>query len=279
MPTTDAPMETGIFYNRNDAEEAVRLLHELGYRDDEISVMMSDDTRAREFAAETGSKVPEGAGAGVMIGGALGGIVAAATTTIAGAIVTGGIVLPLIAGPLTTILAGMGAGGLVGGIIGALVGAGIPEERARAIDAGLEQGGIMVGVSPRDRRRVSEIPSTPVDRLVSGHHSRRLSRYDAANGANIALRSAYFAALSANVNVPWSRISCAARKKAPSAARDRALPTLTRLTPISDNSSKVSAEPARPMMTLTGRSTERTTSMISCLLVKPGAYNTSAPAS
>jgi hypothetical protein len=72
MATTNAPMETGIFYNRYDADEAVRLLHELGYRDDEISVMMSDRTRVNEFAPEGGTKVPEGAGAGVMIGGTLG---------------------------------------------------------------------------------------------------------------------------------------------------------------------------------------------------------------
>lgn len=65
MPTTDAPMEAGI--------------------------MISDHTRAREFASDTGGKIPEGAGAGVMIGGALGGIVAAATTTVAGVIITGGI--------------------------------------------------------------------------------------------------------------------------------------------------------------------------------------------
>jgi hypothetical protein len=118
MPTTDAPMETGI--------------------------MISDRTRAREFAADMGSKIPEGAGAGVMIGGAFGGVVAATTTTVAGVIITGGIALPFFAGPLTTILAGIGAGGLVGGIIGAFVGAGIPENRAREI---------MVGITPRDENR------------------------------------------------------------------------------------------------------------------------------
>ncbi|MBV8148716.1 MAG: hypothetical protein JO092_06475, partial [Candidatus Eremiobacteraeota bacterium] len=122
-------METGIFYNRHDADEAVGLLHELGYRNDEISVMMSDRTGATEFAKETGARVPEGAGVGVMIGGSLGGLVAAAlaTTSVAAAAVTGGAAVPLVIGPLATILAGMGAGGVVGGIIGALVGAGVPE--------------------------------------------------------------------------------------------------------------------------------------------------------
>lgn len=152
-------IETGIFYNRHDAEEAVRLLHELGYRDDEISVIMSDRTRAKEFAQSTGTKVGEGTATGGLIGGTLGGIAAAMTTTIAGTIITGGAALPLVAGPIAAILAGIGAGGIVGGIIGALIGAGIPEHRARELEAGVKEGGIVIGVTPRDedRARVENI--------------------------------------------------------------------------------------------------------------------------
>jgi hypothetical protein len=152
-------MESGIFYNRRDAEEVVHLLHELGYRDDEISVVMSDKTRAREFAAETGSKVGEGTAAGGLIGGTLGGIAAAMTTSIAGTVVTGGAALPLVAGPIAAILAGIGAGGIVGGIVGALVGMGIPEERARAYEEGVKEGGIVIAVRARegDRERVGQI--------------------------------------------------------------------------------------------------------------------------
>lgn len=152
-------IETGIFHDRHDAEEAVNLLHELGYRDDEISVIMSDRTRAKEFAESTGSKVGEGTAAGGLIGGTLGGIAAAMTTAIAGTVVTGGIALPLFAGPIAAILAGIGAGGIVGGVIGALVGAGIPENRARELEAGVNEGGIVIGVTPReeDRERVGTI--------------------------------------------------------------------------------------------------------------------------
>lgn len=158
-------IETGIFYSRHDAEEAVRLLHELGYRDDEISVIMSDRTRAKEFAASTGSKVGEGTAAGGLIGGTLGGIAAAMTTTIAGTVITGGAALPLLAGPIAAVLAGIGAGGIVGGIVGALIGLGIPERRARELESGVKEGGIVIGVTPRDedRGRVGEI-LTPADR-------------------------------------------------------------------------------------------------------------------
>ena len=55
----------------------------------------------------------------------------------------------MIAGPIVAALAGAGAGGVTGGIIGALIGSGIPEDRARLYDAGVKQGGIVMGVTPR----------------------------------------------------------------------------------------------------------------------------------
>jgi hypothetical protein len=154
-------MVTGLFYDRQQAERAVEDLHELGYRQDDISVMMSDETRTRDFAESTGTKAAEGATTGGIIGGAIGAILAGVTTT--GAILavagTGGLATPIVVGPLAAVLAGLGAGGLAGGIIGALVGAGIPEDRARDIETGLKRGGIMVAVHPHvgDETRVAQI--------------------------------------------------------------------------------------------------------------------------
>jgi hypothetical protein len=48
------------------------------------------------------------------------------------------------------VLAGAGAGGLTGVIIGALIGWGIPEERAKLYESDLKDGGIVLGVSPRN---------------------------------------------------------------------------------------------------------------------------------
>ena len=56
----------------------------------------------------------------------------------------------LVAGPLAAALAGAGAGGLTGGLIGGLIGAGIPEERAKVYDEGVRNGGIVMGVTPRN---------------------------------------------------------------------------------------------------------------------------------
>jgi hypothetical protein len=55
----------------------------------------------------------------------------------------------VVAGPIIAALAGAGAGATTGGIIGALVGAGIPEHRAKVYDAGLREGGILLGVETK----------------------------------------------------------------------------------------------------------------------------------
>jgi hypothetical protein len=55
-----------------------------------------------------------------------------------------------VAGPIAAALAGAGAGGLTGGLVGALVGSGIPEEHAREYDRGIREGGIVMGVTPRN---------------------------------------------------------------------------------------------------------------------------------
>jgi hypothetical protein len=76
-------------------------------------------------------------------GGTLAAIAAAATLAVPGL----GL---LVAGPIAAALAGAGAGAVVGGGIGALVGAGIPEERVKDYESGLKEGGILMGVKPRN---------------------------------------------------------------------------------------------------------------------------------
>ncbi|HEX8195553.1 MAG TPA: hypothetical protein VF571_05020 [Pyrinomonadaceae bacterium] len=143
----------GLFNDRDSAERAYRSLSDRGYTTDDVSVLMSDETRNRHFGegtpdTELGSKALEGAGAGSAIGGTigavLGGIAAIGTN----------VVLPglglIVAGPLAAALAGAGAGGLTGGLIGALVGSGIPEEHAKDYEEGIKSGGIYMGVNARN---------------------------------------------------------------------------------------------------------------------------------
>jgi hypothetical protein len=158
---TNEYFETGIFHRRNDAEEAVARLYALGYTKSDLSVMMRDDVRAREFAADTDSNAAEGTGAGAVIGGGL-GVIVASVATMAGAtavISTGGLATPFIVGPLAAVLAGLSGGVVAGGIVGGLIGAGIPREQAEHYQEQLNSGGILLGVNarPEDRDEVRDI--------------------------------------------------------------------------------------------------------------------------
>jgi hypothetical protein len=167
--TTYDEFETGMYDDRVSAEDAVARLHELGYSKDDISVMMDDQTRAREFADQTGSKAGTGAATGALIGGGLGAIVASLTATgsLAAIVGTGGAATPLVAGPLAAALAGLGAGGVAGGVVGALVGAGIPEHRAKRYEQRLQNGGILLGVKPRAEHRDELRKIFPQDDLAA----------------------------------------------------------------------------------------------------------------
>ena len=149
--TNNKLLLTGMFSDRDSTENAYNALHEKGYKQDEIHMLMSDDTRKKHFAdedTEIGTKAAEGLGKGSAIGGTVGAI-AGAIAAIGTALVIPGLGL-VIAGPIAAGLAGAGAGGLTGGIIGALVGAGIPEERARIYEDGIKKGNVVLGVHPRN---------------------------------------------------------------------------------------------------------------------------------
>ena len=138
----------GVFKDRHDADKAVDDLQRLGYGINDISVIMNEGTRLREFEAEKGSKTGEGAAVGAATGGALGAILAGLTATgsIATIAATGGAAAPLVVGPLAAALAGLGVGAAGGGILGGLVGLGIPEVRAKEYQRDLDDGGILVSV-------------------------------------------------------------------------------------------------------------------------------------
>jgi hypothetical protein len=139
-----AKLVTGLFKNRVAAEAAVDAILKRGYTRDQVSVLMSDATKSKEFAIETGTKAADAAGVGGALGGTIGAVLAA-LTAVAAPIALPGIGL-VVAGPIVAALAGAGAGAAAGGLIGALVGMGIPEHRAKVYDAGVRAGGILLGV-------------------------------------------------------------------------------------------------------------------------------------
>ena len=145
---------TGLFTDRESSEGAYQSLRDRGYSDDEINVMMSDDTRKSWFGDDDaiddtglGSKAAEGATTGGAIGGTLGALIGGAVAAGSNFFVPGlGL---LVWGPIAGALAGAGAGGATGGVVGALIGAGIPEDRAREYESGINNGGAVLGVRPR----------------------------------------------------------------------------------------------------------------------------------
>jgi uncharacterized protein YjbJ (UPF0337 family) len=154
---------TGLY---DSPESAARAYDELttrhGYRAEEISIVMSDETRRRFFGDATPgeelkrpTKAAEGAGIGAGIGmgvgAALGALLAAASS----------IALPglglVIAGPIAGAIAGAGAGGAAGSLVGLLIGMGIPEQRAEEYERGIREGGIVLGARARDDQHGDEL--------------------------------------------------------------------------------------------------------------------------
>jgi hypothetical protein len=159
---TKGRMVTGIFRDRQSAENAYATLAERGYGKDDINLVMSDETRRRYFATgsvetELGTKAAKGAGVGGAIGGTVGAVLAA-IAAVGTSIAVPGLGL-VVAGPVAAALAGAGAGGIAGGLVGAMIGWGIPEERVKHYETGIKEGGIFMAVKPRseeDARYISE---------------------------------------------------------------------------------------------------------------------------
>jgi len=165
---TKATLVTALFKSKVSAEAAVDALLKHGFTRDDISVLMSDATRSKEFAIQTRSHAADGLGIGSAVGGTIGAVLAA-IAAVGTTLFLPGINL-VIAGPIAAALAGAGAGGAAGGLIGALVGAGIPEYRAKVYEAGIKGGGILIGVEARSDEEIDRLEDLLGD--LGGEHVR-----------------------------------------------------------------------------------------------------------
>ena len=159
-----AKLVTGLFKSKIAAESAVDALLKRGFSRDDISVLMSDATRSKEFALQTRSHAADGLGIGSALGGAVGAVLAA-IAAVGTTLFLPGINL-VIAGPIAAAL----AGGATGGLIGALIGAGIPEYRAKVYEAGLKGGGILIGVEAQTDEEVERLEDLLTE--LGGEHVR-----------------------------------------------------------------------------------------------------------
>jgi len=146
----------GLFTDYNVAERAYRHLRELGYTEEQISILMSDEARLQYFEAPhlhvhvVGDSLTEGPGLGGVIGAGTGGLLGA----IAGAAVSfafPGIGL-VAAGPIAAILTGGGVGALAGGLLGTIFGLNIPENESKKYEEKIKQGNILLGINPHSEK-------------------------------------------------------------------------------------------------------------------------------
>jgi hypothetical protein len=159
----DPGMMTGLFRDRDSAVRAYESLKARGYTDDEVNVVMSDATRRQHFTGVSGTAETEiGNKAAKGADGAADGAVAAGIAAVGTSLAIPGLGL-VVAGPIAAALAGAGAGGAAGGLLGALVGAGIPEERVKHYEGGIQEGGVLLGVKPRSTEDAEYLRKTWTD--------------------------------------------------------------------------------------------------------------------
>jgi hypothetical protein len=153
LHNSNATLLTALFPNRQSTLEAIQLLHERGYSNNDISIIMSVETRDNQFINVEeepieATKVVQGLSTGSAIGGGVGAVVGI-VAAIASSLVIPGIGL-VIAGPIAAGLAGAGAGGIAGGLIGGLAGTAIPETDVEKYEAEIKTGGVILGIHPRN---------------------------------------------------------------------------------------------------------------------------------
>ena len=154
---------TGLYPTPDAASRAYEgLTTKHGYKASDVNVVMSEETRRKHFGdvkpgteLQQGTKAAEGLGKGAAIGGGIGAALAAVFAVGTSVVIPGlGLV---VAGPIAAALAGAGAGGATGGLLGALIGAGIPEDRVRDYERGINEGGILLGTKYRDADHAREL--------------------------------------------------------------------------------------------------------------------------
>jgi hypothetical protein len=144
----------GIFADKVNAETAIDRLNDLGYKSENMSLIMKENIAGEKTIKGVGVNMAEGAASGVATGGVIGGITGFLIG--AGMLAIPGLGALFIGGPLAATLGLTGAaatavsaaatGALAGGVIGILIGIGLPEETARIYETKIIEGGLLLAV-------------------------------------------------------------------------------------------------------------------------------------
>jgi hypothetical protein len=138
------PHIIGAFSDPDDANRAYNDLKALGFADNDISVVMSHQTRRRYYGDGAGPGNGEShAQAGAFSGGVIGALIGAAIVAGTAAMLGGAV---FATGPIGLALATIAGSAAAGSIIGALSHAGIPDQLHGSIDEAVKRGDIVLHV-------------------------------------------------------------------------------------------------------------------------------------
>ena len=156
---SDGDVITGLFRDGPGVERAYSAAERLGYKGADINLVMSEETRQREFAVgQVGPELADRAAQSTEqnpghdaseLGGPAGGTMG--TIAPAAAAIGTIVLLPglIFAGPVAVALAAAGAVGLAGGLLGILANWGIPPARVEEYESEIRSGRILIGVKAR----------------------------------------------------------------------------------------------------------------------------------
>lgn len=142
---------SALFNDYHKAENAVQEAIKLGYREKEINVLMSEETKKKYILHD--DKIQEEPSDVAVKGAGVGGSLGVTTGALIGALIAMGSIFAipasvglLISGPIAIALAGAGAGGIAGGLVGALIMTGISEASAKEWATEITKGGILISM-------------------------------------------------------------------------------------------------------------------------------------
>jgi len=145
---------TALFKTQQAAENAIRKIEDIGVSDEQLGLIVTDETEGNTFNIEKGTKMDEGAAGGATAGGIIGGVLGSLGTATAMALPG---VNVIVSGIWVSALAGVGAGATVGGLAGALGGAGVSEHEAKILEDEVKSGAILLSVEPANDDQKDQI--------------------------------------------------------------------------------------------------------------------------
>lgn len=135
---SETPIRVGVFSSIGSADHAVSQLLNVGFTNDQITVICSDEVREQYFRQfehqkRAGAKTPAAAAIGTAVGAAVGGL-----TTVAAGVANDAVALVAAGG------AGAWTGGVLGGFLGAMMTRGTEKELSNYYDQAVVEGKILV---------------------------------------------------------------------------------------------------------------------------------------